>query len=48
MSTSQIKIAETINQFYEDSSEQVFVGNKYKDAIDMIDHNCRTHLVCNK
>ncbi|CAJ0831646.1 859_t:CDS:2 [Entrophospora sp. SA101] len=44
MSTAQLKIAETINQFYEDSSEQVFVGNKYKDAVELIDHNCRTYL----
>ncbi|CAJ0755408.1 10812_t:CDS:2 [Entrophospora sp. SA101] len=44
MSTAQLKIAETINQFYEDSSEPIFVGNKYKETVELIDHNCRTYL----
>jgi len=44
LSSAQLRIAETINHFYEDSTDSALVGNKYKEAIDRLDHNCRTYL----
>ncbi|CAG8532569.1 7032_t:CDS:2 [Acaulospora colombiana] len=44
MNGAQVRIAETINQFYEDSTENVYAGRKYKEAIDELELNCRTHL----
>jgi len=44
MSGAQVRIAETINQFYEDSTDNVYAGRKYKEAIDDLELNCRTNL----
>ncbi|CAG8438767.1 3558_t:CDS:2 [Funneliformis caledonium] len=44
MSGAQLRIAETIGHFYEDSTDKSLVGNKYKDAIVKLDENCRRFL----
>ncbi|CAB4434312.1 unnamed protein product [Rhizophagus irregularis] len=44
LSSAQLRIAETVNHFYEDSSDNSLVGNKYKEVIDRLDHDCRTYL----
>ncbi|CAG8456175.1 7097_t:CDS:2 [Ambispora gerdemannii] len=43
MTTAQVRIAETIDNFYEDS-DNALVGSKYKQAVERLDDDCRNSL----
>jgi len=47
MTLTQKRIAETIDNFYDDSSTFARAASKYKDVIDQLDESARTELVKN-
>ncbi|CAG8787715.1 6823_t:CDS:2, partial [Gigaspora margarita] len=44
ITSAQSRIAETIEHFYEDSTDDTLAGKKYKDAIDRLEQDCREYL----
>ncbi|CAG8518561.1 15253_t:CDS:2 [Acaulospora morrowiae] len=44
MNGAQLRIAETIHQFYEDSIDNEYAGKKYKEAISDLEQKCRSEL----
>lgn len=45
MNNAQIRIADTIEHFYEESTDNTMVGKKYKEAIDRLEQDCKACLV---
>jgi hypothetical protein len=45
MTLAQARIAETVDQFYDESAPLATAGRKYKDSISTMDANARTQLV---
>ncbi|CAG8761270.1 116_t:CDS:2, partial [Dentiscutata heterogama] len=44
ITSAQSRIAETIEHFYEDSTDDSLAGKKYKNTIDRIEQDCREYL----
>jgi amphiphysin len=45
MTLAQARIAETVDQFYDETAPLAAAGRKYKDSISTMDANARTQLV---
>ena len=45
MTLAQARIAETVDQFYDESAPLASAGRKYKEAVTTMDANARTQLV---
>ncbi|CAG8499710.1 2652_t:CDS:2 [Diversispora eburnea] len=45
MNSAQVRISDTIEHFYEESSENAMIGKKYKEAFDILERDCKSCLV---
>jgi hypothetical protein len=48
MTLAQSRIAETIDQFYDDQAALASAGRKYKEVVTNMDTNARTQLVTSR